>query len=519
MKGEEMKKRLFGFIGIITAILAATFIYGGVKAQAASDEHVLDNGLVVEYDSNSETDDAHVVGYVGDKGDVVIPEYIGKHAVYCIHESAFEGSELVRSVVIPASVSRIEKKAFKNCVNLKSVIFEGNHMDWLSEHNKTPYPMYVYKEAFYGCTSLEYIEFTHGFDLAVNTTADQATIFAGSGLKAAKVCICSGWSEIGGIFNNCPYLERIDVDFASVSGTSMGGHTVSVHFERLADMPNLKEINLYNLDKVRLLTGISYNDLDKDGIGDGAITNCPKLEAINMYFNEPGNNACTLARNCALISSNMSVAETSKNSNPSPDDYGFYIKVTDYGTATISSSNGMIDYVFNVTVGDGIGNKKDINDAVVELPVTSFGYTGDEIVPYASLTYEGTVLEEDKDYTVTCTNNTDIGTAMLTFTGKGEYAGSIEAQFSIIPETVAIKSIKSSKSKYTVTWNKNSQATGYEIRYSTKKSSGYKKLTATTKLTVTSDKLKSGMYIKIRTYRTVDGKKLYSEYSKPIKIK
>ena len=135
------------------------------------------------------------------------------------------------------------------------------------------------------------------------------------------------------------------------------------------------------------------------------------------------------------------------------------------------------------------------------------------------MTYEDTLLEENTDYTVTCTNNIDIGTAKLTFTGKGEYTGSTETEFSIIPETVAIKSIQKSKSKYTIAWNENPQASGYEIRYSKKKSSGYKKLTATTKFTITSDKLKSGMYIKIRTYKTVDGQKIYSEYSKPIKIK
>lgn len=516
-----MKKRLFGFIGIITAILAATFIYGGVKAQAASDEHVLDNGLVVTYYSNGETADAQVVGYVGDKGDVVIPEYIGQHVVYAIGESAFEDNKVIQSVVIPQSVSRISKKAFKNCVNLKSVIFEGNHLDWLEDHNKLSMPMYVLEEAFYGCASLEYIEFTHGFNLMNNSKEKQATIFAGSGLKTAKVNVCDGWCDLGGIFNNCANLEKIDVDFAGIDGKSMGGSTGHVTLSLISDIPNLKEINLYNLDKIRLLTDISYNDSNKDGAYDSAITNCPKLETINMYFNEPGNGACVLARGCALTSSDMLVVETGKTpgSASNPDDYGYNIKVVGNGTATISSDNGMIDYVFNVIVGDGIGNKKDVKNASVELPVNSFGYTGDEIVPYASLTYEGTVLEEDKDYTVTCTNNTDIGTAKLTFTGKGEYAGSIEAQFSIIPETVAIKSIKSSKSKYTVIWNKNPQATGYEIRYSTKKSSGYKKLTATTKLTVTSDKLKSGMYIKIRTYKTVDGKKLYSEYSKPIKIK
>ena len=512
-----MKKRIKVLVGILAVLFVTGFMCSGIKADAANDEHVLDNGLVVKYNSSNETSGADVIGYVGDKPDVVIPEYIGQHYVDYICESAFEDNKVIQSVVIPQSVSRICKKAFKNCVNLKSVIFEGNHLEWLAQRNKSKTPMCIWKEAFYGCTSLEYIEFTHGFDISVDSEKDMATIFAGSGLKAAKVDICSGWTSIGGIFNNCPDLERIDVDFAGVE--KMGGRTVDVHFGWIADIPNLKEINLYNLDKIRLLTNLSYYpDGEKRGYGD-RIFNCPKLEAINLYFNEPGNNACSLARNCALISSNMSVAETSKNSNPSPDDYGYDIKVVDYGTATISSSNGMIDYVFNVIVGDGIGNKKNISDAKVELPLDSFNYMGSEIIPCVFVSYDGTALVENTDYTVTAKNNVEIGTAKLIISGKGEFAGEVEKEFSIIPVTTVIKSVESSKTKYTITWNANPQASGYEIRYSKKKSSGYKKLTATTKFTITSDKLKSGMYIKIRTYKTVDGQKIYSEYSKPIKIK
>ena len=85
-----MKLRIRGILGIIAATFIAGFMLGGVKAEAARDEHVLDNGLVVTYYSTGETADAQVVGYVGDKGDVVIPEYIGQHVVYAIGESAFD---------------------------------------------------------------------------------------------------------------------------------------------------------------------------------------------------------------------------------------------------------------------------------------------------------------------------------------------------------------------------------------------------------------------------------------------
>jgi hypothetical protein len=68
-------------------------------------------------------------------------------------------------------------------------------------------------------------------------------------------------------------------------------------------------------------------------------------------------------------------------------------------------------------------------------------------------------------------------------------------------------------------------ATGYEIYMSTKKSSGYKKVkTVTSAKTVkyTKSSLKKGKtyYFKVRTYRTVNGKKVYSAYSsiKSVKV-
>ena len=78
-----------------------------------------------------------------------------------------------------------------------------------------------------------------------------------------------------------------------------------------------------------------------------------------------------------------------------------------------------------------------------------------------------------------------------------------------------------------VTW-KSVSATGYEVQYSTSKKFTEK---TTKKVTVknakakktTLKKLKSGKkyYVKVRGYKTVDGKKLYGAYSevKTVKVK
>ena len=63
------------------------------------------------------------------------------------------------------------------------------------------------------------------------------------------------------------------------------------------------------------------------------------------------------------------------------------------------------------------------------------------------------------------------------------------------------------------------KASGYEIYMSSKKNSGYKKTATVKKVSAvkyTKKKLKAGKkyYFKVRTYRTVKGKKIYSSYSK-----
>ena len=88
-----------------------------------------------------------------------------------------------------------------------------------------------------------------------------------------------------------------------------------------------------------------------------------------------------------------------------------------------------------------------------------------------------------------------------------------------------ITSLKNNKSKKAlVKWKKNAKANGYEIQYSLKKSfKNTKKKGITKKATVskTLSGLKKGKtyYVRIRTYKKVNGVKQYSAWSKVKKVK
>jgi len=92
--------------------------------------------------------------------------------------------------------------------------------------------------------------------------------------------------------------------------------------------------------------------------------------------------------------------------------------------------------------------------------------------------------------------------------------------------TPKISKITTGSKKANLTWSKVSGASGYEIVMSTKKNKGFSKIkTVTNSKTIkySKTKLKKGKkyYFKIRTYKTVNSKKIYSSYSKvkAIKIK
>lgn len=94
------------------------------------------------------------------------------------------------------------------------------------------------------------------------------------------------------------------------------------------------------------------------------------------------------------------------------------------------------------------------------------------------------------------------------------------------PKKTSISKIKAQKKGFKVTWKKVSNAKGYQIKYSTSKkftkktskTATVKKATTTSK-TVKDLKKKKTYYVKVRSYKTVNGKKVYSDWSNVKKVK
>lgn len=76
-------------------------------------------------------------------------------------------------------------------------------------------------------------------------------------------------------------------------------------------------------------------------------------------------------------------------------------------------------------------NPRKLSNASVTLDQTSYNYDGTAKRPKVTVTYGSTTLRENTDYTVSYSNNTNIGTAKATVEGKGNYTGSNSATYSI----------------------------------------------------------------------------------------
>ena len=93
------------------------------------------------------------------------------------------------------------------------------------------------------------------------------------------------------------------------------------------------------------------------------------------------------------------------------------------------------------------------------------------------------------------------------------------------PKSVTPKTVKAAKKAVSVEWKKVSGVSGYEIQLATDKKFKKNKKTVTvkkqktTKTTVKKLKAKKKYYVRVRTYKTVNGKKVYSSWSKVKSVK
>ena len=159
---------------------------------------------------------------------------------------------------------------------------------------------------------------------------------------------------------------------------------------------------------------------------------------------------------------------------------------------------------------------KNISELDAYLEKIKYLYDGKEKKPVVTVEGEGITLEEGNQYSVEYVNNKNVGTATVTITGIGEDTGTIIRKFMIFPKVSKLTKTVLTKRGIKLNWKKQTEQTdGYQIQYFTYegvKNTKFINKNKTTSYTITNLNSR-GYYIRIRTYKAVDGKKYYSSWS------
>ena len=193
---------------------------------------------------------------------------------------------------------------------------------------------------------------------------------------------------------------------------------------------------------------------------------------------------------------------------------------TNIGTAslTVCAANGSI-WHGQQTVSFQI-QPRPVGTASVT-PIADKTYDGNTKTPPIILHYNGQVLRNGIDYTVTYSKNRAVGTASAVVNGIGNYTGQRTVTFQILPPRVTGTSLTAGENagRAVLTWKglQGLSLNGYQIQYAaTSAFSGAKSLTVSAgKTQAALSALPSGkpIYVRIRAWVTVSGVRYYSEWS------
>ena len=149
---------------------------------------------------------------------------------------------------------------------------------------------------------------------------------------------------------------------------------------------------------------------------------------------------------------------------------------------------------------------------------SSVSFTGSNITPSVTVKVAGRTLTSGTDYTVSYSNNKNVGTSNVYVYGKGNYSGSLSAKFDIVPAKQQIQKLETRYKGFYIDWAQKGSATGYDVEYSVNANmSGAvsKHLTASKPDTLTVSGLAGDKtyYVRVRSYTNVNGKVYYGAWS------
>ena len=206
------------------------------------------------------------------------------------------------------------------------------------------------------------------------------------------------------------------------------------------------------------------------------------------------------------------------------EDYYMYYEDNQYpGVATVTIY-GTGYYKGTATIHFKIIKKTERFVSNVKLNRTSYTYTGKTIRPSVTVTVNGKKIGSSA-YKLYYKNNKNSGIGTVQVRGTGKYSRINKTlTFKILPPKTLLTGLKKANRSFTASWKKNIQATGYQIQYAADSRFTKERKTVTvgkqsaTRYKISGLKNKKTYYVRIRSYKRVGKKVLYSSWSTVKKI-
>ena len=403
-------------------------------------------------------------------------EYIGEKTFYCFMK--------LETVTIPdnSKLKYVYTSAFEKCTLLKSI----NLPKGLES---------IYSRAFISCSNLTNLTLP-----STLTRIDETAFSAGPRFKNNELTVPKGVTTITSrSFDNIKDLKTINVE----------NGVTTIEKYAFADNDSLTRVNLPSSITSVANTACKYYNEEKYSTCDiyidkykGSIpcySNWGTTGTIYWKardFKNTTDNAVVISNIAdqtytgSLIAPNITVSCNDVELVKNTDYTVSYSNNKNVGTATISIT-GIGDYTGTITKNFNIV-ARDISDTTIG-SIPNQTYTGNSISALPVITYNGATLTKGTDYTLTYSNNVNVGTATVTIKGQGNFKGTTSKTFSISARAMSDTSVANVSSQTytgnsisplpTITYNNKTlkKDTDYTLSYSNNTNAGTATITITGK--------------------------------------
>ena len=478
-------KKIFSLILSLAMLLTIT---SGLNLTAYADSSQYGN----IYYEEKEDGTIEITDCTSSATSINIPSTIDGKTVTSIRNCAFYGCKSLTSVTIPNSITSIGREAFYDCTSLTSVTIPDSVTS-------------IGDSAFYNCKSLTNVTIPNSItmigpdtfcrcsSLENITIPDSVTSIGDHAFFECKLVTLTMGNGVNYI-DSCAFLNCEQLYEVNYNGTVAQWKAINV------------DSNNSNLTKaiIKCTDGILGNG--NEVIIDNVVYNIYNdyTAQINKY---PGNPEILTIPESVSYEGYAFLECTNLKSLTMPS------SVTKIGQYAFYCCTDLKDVYYLSTISDW--NKIEItntNDVLKKATIHCIDGTINEKVPTPQPQPRP---QPSPTPTPTPTQPQPTTTTSTTTAPKPV----------LKPKSAKFKKVKAAKKAVSVEWKKVSGVKGYQIQVATDKKFKKNKKTVTvkkqktTKVTIKKLKAKKKYYVRIRTYKTVNGKKVYSSWSKVKTVK